>query len=1115
MSASNTGLGFTVPGVVAVLAVVGVVWFDGAPLQTLRPPNSGLADQSFSDQKVPARLWQDPFEAVERFLKSQEPPPDPAAVSPLRDLNAQVRVRTLQGAVQDEDWRVEVAIEPKTKDDSGPRAAAPDVADQAATEPTQVLAVMVNAEPYAESVEGRLRSRHAILSALEESGYLPVDSTHIGYFTPRGGDGLPKVVPYERFKHRDVSERLILLWLASDAFKQEPLSRIRAVVTQVVAGIDPQMRIAAPIKVLGPASSDGLVGYLKDIYTPKITADAPVDAANPPLELEFFSAIATATDDSLKRAVGLDSERRGDCKDSAYDCPALRVRLRRFIPNDDELAVRLSQELDERGLSSQRNPAPLLGWPRRVNKWLKGLLSDWFGVAGRARERVKHVVLISEWDTIYGRSLPLAVQAQLQLPPEGRDRPADTTDGQPPPEVEVSLFTYMRGLDGNIPSAQGKQEAPRAAPGAASGTLSPPPRATPANERAEGQAQLDYLRRLADELAAAPNGVFAIGILGSDLHDKMLILQALRPKFPSAVFFTTDLDARMFDSAYEQATRGLIVASGFDLRPAECDPSASLPPFRTNYQTAIFHAVRQAFPGGARSDETGAARCQVIDKPAAVVRLYEIGRHGPTELVNPAAVPSPLDLTARGLAPGKSADWLLTFFYFALTLAGVYLLYDPSIRRSPRAHPLGTLGLLVLVILLALGLWYAFSHSVLVYPLRPPGVPTEPFSLASGTSGWIPIYLTTLAVALSVLFVPLMFMERARALGEIERRYLTNAAADSRPRSASAQSFREGLARDWAWLRGRGAGLAGRLKRGRGGLDEMGPGEQAGSGAVATPGAGACADGSALPEEGSRESDQAQALWQRHRRRVRLDWRLLGPLSLAVLFFFFVMSLFPAIGGNSGTSALRGEDLRQFMINLRPVSMLAVSVLVFLYLDLAFCARQLIADLSPKTVSWPEPVRRRYADEELRVDISLVDRWISLRVVARYADMAVRAAVYPLLVLLLLVAARLPWFDTTVLSPAILIAFVVLAFYLLLSAWIVQRAARRLRAATLGDYRDQLRDAAARPGGLPRRRQLENLIERVETMHDFAFQRFSENPLIKLAILPFGTLGFGLLELLG
>jgi hypothetical protein len=1111
MSASNTGLGFTVPGVVAVLAVVGVLWFDGAPLQTLRPPNSGLADQSFSDQKVPARLWQDPFEAVERFLKPPEPRPDPTTAPP-----------------------------PAPAPTAAP---APD-------EPTQVLAVLVNAEPYAESVEGRLRSRHAILSALEMSRYLPVDSTHVGYFQPHG-DGLPKVVPYERFerlKAGEAPDRLMLLWLASDAFKQEPLSRIRAVVEQAAAGMDPRMRIVAPVKVLGPASSDGLVGYLKDIYTFKKTA------ADPPLELEFFSAIATATDESLKRAVGLDSERRGDCKDSAYDCPALRVSLRRFIPTDDHLAVRLNLELRDRGLYSQSNPSPPLGWPRQINEWVKGILGNpalilewprqitqwvngivggWFGAAGPADihepKRVKRVVLISEWDTIYGRSLPLAVQKHL-VPLAGHD------EGQP----RVDLFTYMRGLDGNIPSSQGKQEAPRAAPGAASGALSPPPRVTPANERAEGQAQLDYLRRLADELAEGPNRVFAIGILGSDLHDKMLILQALRPKFPAAVFFTTDLDARMFDSAYEQATRGLIVASGFDLRPAECDPSASFPPFRTNYQTAIFHAVRQAFPRGTASDETRAARCQVIDKPAAVVRLYEIGRHGPialvnpaapvdpavprtessrngpTELVNPAAVPSPPDPTTRGLAPGKSADWLLAFFYFTLTLAGVYLLYDPAIRRFLRTHPLGALGLLVLVILLALGLWYAFSHSVLVYPLRPPGVPTEPFSLASGTSGWIPIYLTTLAVALSVLFVPLMFMERARALGEIERRYITNAAADSRPRSVSAQSYREGFARDWAWLRCRGASLAGRLKRVRGGLDETtGPGEQAGSGAVATPGAGASDDGPALPAEGSRESDQAQALWQRHRRRVRLDLRLLGPLSLALLFFFFVMSLFPAIGGNSGTGALRGEDLRQFMINLRPLSIFGVSVLVFLYLDLAFCARHLIAELSPKTVSWPEPVRRRYADEELRVDISLVDRWISLRVVARYADMAVRAAVYPLLVLLLLVAARLPWFDTTVLSPAILIAFVVLAFYLLLSAWIVQRAARRLRAATLGDYRDQLRDAAARPGGLPPRRQLENLIERVETMHDFAFQRFSENPLIKLAILPFGTLGFGLLELLG
>ena len=35
----------------------------------------------------------------------------------------------------------------------------------------------------------------------------------------------------------------------------------------------------------------------------------------------------------------------------------------------------------------------------------------------------------------------------------------------------------------------------------------------------------------------------AIGLLGADVYDKMMILRALRPEFPAAVFFTNNYDA--------------------------------------------------------------------------------------------------------------------------------------------------------------------------------------------------------------------------------------------------------------------------------------------------------------------------------------------------------------------------------------------------------------------------------------------------------------------------------------------------------------------------------------------------------------------------------------------
>ncbi len=62
-----------------------------------------------------------------------------------------------------------------------------------------------------------------------------------------------------------------------------------------------------------------------------------------------------------------------------------------------------------------------------------------------------------------------------------------------------------------------------------------------AGQRPEGRGQLDYVLRLAAALKEeeARNGeeFKAIGVLGSDVYDKLLILQALRPTFPPRHIF--------------------------------------------------------------------------------------------------------------------------------------------------------------------------------------------------------------------------------------------------------------------------------------------------------------------------------------------------------------------------------------------------------------------------------------------------------------------------------------------------------------------------------------------------------------------------------------------------
>ena len=91
----------------------------------------------------------------------------------------------------------------------------------------------------------------------------------------------------------------------------------------------------------------------------------------------------------------------------------------------------------------------------------------------------------------------------------------------------------------------------------------------------------------------AIHGIEAIGVLGFDLYDKLLVLQALRPLLPDAWFFTTDLDALLLHPTAQNVTRNLLVASGFglQLRP---DVQGATPPFRNNYQTGEYLAARVA-----------------------------------------------------------------------------------------------------------------------------------------------------------------------------------------------------------------------------------------------------------------------------------------------------------------------------------------------------------------------------------------------------------------------------------------------------------------------------------------------------------------------------------------
>ena len=76
---------------------------------------------------------------------------------------------------------VGVGIHPEPVAVRDPRGADPE--DVSEHKPLLLLAVMLEAGPYSEQGEARLRTRQAVLEGLSESGFVPKDAEHIGFVT--------------------------------------------------------------------------------------------------------------------------------------------------------------------------------------------------------------------------------------------------------------------------------------------------------------------------------------------------------------------------------------------------------------------------------------------------------------------------------------------------------------------------------------------------------------------------------------------------------------------------------------------------------------------------------------------------------------------------------------------------------------------------------------------------------------------------------------------------------------------------------------------------------------------------------------------------------------------
>ncbi len=720
------------PILMVVLLATGVL-VDKQPLRSARPaaPES-IEVVPVDEQDVSARLWQDPIAAVEKYEKHRNSASDQPSPR-----HTPERVRTILR---------DIGVDKVT-----------------------VLAVSVFGAPYAAAAETRRRWRFGVVSALGRKGYLPARADAVGYFRvdlPRAADQSSLIVPYEWFSHDgDPPRHVLVLWLNENRISGEPNAHLQ----HILSLLDPYGDVQAPVsgalalnvKLIGPSGSDMLANLIRERAGCRMDGADGNDAAAALKycnTFEVFAQGATVPTADLFAKAGVAERGRTDV--GAKDLEAFAIV--RTTGADDELAAALLAELRRRGIGVE---------PGTVDGEHKN--------GEHKKECADGLVLIREWDTQYSRRLSNYLTSNFR---EGCTRE----------------FTYLRGLDGALPHLGKQQNGPAPKNETTGSEDFPAGFAGASPEHADGRSQYDYLRRVAEQIEAldtgrgiAKNGVKAIGIVGSDVYDKLLILQALRPFFRDAVFFTTDLDARYLHADQNSWTRNLVVASNFGLvlRP---ELQGSTPPFRGSYQTATYLATLMALE----------------DKPLDFwnqktwlrPRIFEIGRrHAVPLFPGPSAAgqgsgsrdcaPNWTDCAriepiGRAASPGLkivavlAAVALIAFLLLALTSSRLQVwmrsLYNDAVSLDRNARrrviiKLGVAGAAALAVLGGIGwAWYGYEQSLFLGE-------GEPFFWLEGISVWPSLVLRFAGVLVVVIAAAYFMLRNDRRAKEISEHFFGDA----------------------------------------------------------------------------------------------------------------------------------------------------------------------------------------------------------------------------------------------------------------------------------------------------------------------------------------------------
>lgn len=1028
------------------LAIAGVMLVQ-QPLKSTRPPSLGGASKpQVAEGVAQARLWEDPLEAARRTAGS-----DGEGKKSSGTVRGDVdRVQALRQELRDR-----LKLDPDR--------------------PITILLVMTEGGVSSESRETRIRDRYAIGSALGIACFTPQNEDQLSYVEWRDGAGASRVLPYEWYGQgpRKCSldphwaQAVLVLWVSAEITGDRPIAMLSALTRSILcersalgacrqgregsrtASDDSLPKERVRLNIIGPRSSSEFRTFLEEAAVSQKSPEDHVNWISAGGHVGLYSPWATAMPKLLTRDISTAAEPRESRECEVQDATRAQlcrillqagIELKYSIGSDDQLFKALVSELERRRVKFERDA----------------------------------VVLVAEWDSFYGRVMPVEFTAAVchriaQRPSEENwaiepERLAlirskcDTVDhaidlqvndpaGTKGLGLNVWRYSYLRGLDGEVPGGQnGNSARLPASPSLKNALLD-----TQVYERPVGTSQFDYVQRLAARIERqmaeqanlqqadgdATTGheepprkpPAAIGILGSDAYDALLILQAMRERFPGVVFFTTDLDSRLVFADDYHWTRNLVIASHYGLELYDA-LQRDLPPFRSSYQTSTYFAALQAVghvrplltcpPDGARRADPAAGSplslCgyQANRVPDGVwfsakegPRLFDVGRHGAVDLTVGAVYEGyTLHAPRVDLSDGSESDeypqtsgrpphpgTLYGTAGLAYMISMVILWTRPVSSRWMKGH----VGLLVLGAAGVLGMTFVLDQFLLAHILRQHDE-GEPFFWLEGVSIWPTELLRALATLLGIGFLLKGWRDLRSNFEGMTNRYGFSEAMDT----AQTGGWRQYLAMvQW----------------------------------VMSPGGGAA-------------QESVDASWERYRTAGSGRSRLIRVCLLALVYAASFLLLWRVTGAEDMSGPCRGT----FSCRLDLISVIAsYVVLVVLNLfvfDAVLLCRRWIGSLTQATEGWSQELAKRLALQSAE-HLAKARELMKIELIAQRTEVVNRLVRYPFIVLLLMIVARNDYFDDWHFPMTMIIGWSANVFLALTAALLLYRAAEQARHASV------------------------------------------------------------------